>query len=423
MMSTDLTGADLEALGLLSRTLERRADTLRTVTADASSGATNLDRLWQGPDSARFHRQWLNVHRPKLMIAGDELLAAAATIERNRQAQESTSAAGGPGRGGGWIVGPPIAGAAGTGLEVRAPSEVFDQGYMENFIGREHEGQNSPELNSLMFDLLHDDGSDPAALEATLHRVAEIRSIDDLAGFETQYHRYLELAEDRGPLDDLDNLDPQYPGTTASLRYGSVVGEVLGIDPVLAALLNPSGGRVGGGNLSYPPGDDDAVGYHGTFHDAAGYLLNSHGIGPGYDYLGREWFLDETWPLTGQLSGISWWVGNHPELDSDVSQMADLLGDHAPGWLPAAIQGLHQAGFEEGVGQLLHVAEGGADIVQGIDDIGNGEFGTGLINIATGTEIIVDGTIDNIIDVGAKRIETYHDVFGMADTGGIGRFL
>ena len=47
-------------------------------------------------------------------------------------------------------------------------------------------------------------------------------------------------------------------GTTAQLRYGQVVGDAFGIDPVFGAMLNPTGGMVGPGNWAVNPGDDDA---------------------------------------------------------------------------------------------------------------------------------------------------------------------
>ena len=48
------------------------------------------------------------------------------------------------------------------------------------------------------------------------------------------------------------------------------------------------------------------VGYHGIMHDAGGYLLKHHEMGPGYDYLGLEG-RNPTHPLTGQESGIRYW--------------------------------------------------------------------------------------------------------------------
>ena len=46
--------------------------------------------------------------------------------------------------------------------------------------------------------------------------------------------------------------------------------------------------------------------YHSAVHDAFGYLLNYHGIGPGYNYL-NDSRIDGKNPLSGQLSGVNFW--------------------------------------------------------------------------------------------------------------------
>jgi hypothetical protein len=110
-------------------------------------------------------------------------------------------------------------------------------------------------------------------------------------------------------------------GSRRQLMFGKVVGDHLGIHPVFAAFLSPSGGLIG-------PGDDVAIrilendlsgafnenawDYHGAAHDAFGYLYNHHDIGPGYQYcdsplnqldaLGTDSF------LSGQLSGYVYWA-------------------------------------------------------------------------------------------------------------------
>ncbi|MEZ4713863.1 MAG: hypothetical protein R3A44_42155 [Caldilineaceae bacterium] len=147
-----------------------------------------------------------------------------------------------------------------------------------------------------------------------LNRLADIRGVPR-EEFRQQYERYLTLRQEaearNGPVDGIsETMHGDFLGSTASLRYGKVVGDVLGVDPVFGSLLNPTGGLVGPGNVGYNPGDDSAVGYHGIFHDAAGYLYNYHDTGPGYDYLGQEMGRDTSDPLTGQRSGIRWWIRN-----------------------------------------------------------------------------------------------------------------
>lgn len=96
-MSTGIIGADLEGLTLLTRDLERQAGSLRTLASGADAGIGALGRLWEGPDATGFQQRWRTVHRTRLQAAVAELLDAASTVERNRQAQERTSAVDGPG--------------------------------------------------------------------------------------------------------------------------------------------------------------------------------------------------------------------------------------------------------------------------------------------------------------------------------------
>jgi uncharacterized protein YukE len=98
-MAVPVFGADLDELALLAARIDRSAFQLTAVTNAATSGVTALNRMWEGPDSAQFKQAWLNTHRPHLTRAVQELQDAAATIERNRQAQEATSAADGVGTG------------------------------------------------------------------------------------------------------------------------------------------------------------------------------------------------------------------------------------------------------------------------------------------------------------------------------------
>jgi hypothetical protein len=79
------------------------------------------------------------------------------------------------------------------------------------------------------------------------------------------------------------------------------------MDPVFGAMLNPSGGLVGPANNAFD-GDDSALGYHGAVHDAAGYLYNAHGVGPGYDYRGTD-IQPTSWPTSGQVGGVRYWQG------------------------------------------------------------------------------------------------------------------
>ena len=105
-------GADLEALAQLARELERNANRLNQLTNAASAGVNSLPTIWGGPDAVQFRQLWQSTHRPKLLMAATELGDAAATVTRNRQAQETTSANDGSGVGGGGAGGPGVGGGS-----------------------------------------------------------------------------------------------------------------------------------------------------------------------------------------------------------------------------------------------------------------------------------------------------------------------
>src|SRR5205807_2681068 len=102
-----------------------------------------------------------------------------------------------------------------------------------------------------------------------------------------------------------------------------------GIDPVFGAILNPTGGLPGPGNISTNVGD--TIGYHGIAHDAAGYLYNYHNVGPGYDYLGKGDFpasgLGTESPISGQRAGIIYWATVLPpeQVSRELFQIAGAL--------------------------------------------------------------------------------------------------
>ena len=99
------------------------------------------------------------------------------------------------------------------------------------------------------------------------------------------------------------------------LRFGKMVGDSLGgLDPVFGALLSPTGGIPGAGNVRVTSaaalavaGGIEVVTNHGIAHDAAGYLLNYQHIGPGYQYVpgNSGLFFSTTNPLGGQVSGLT----------------------------------------------------------------------------------------------------------------------
>jgi hypothetical protein len=223
-------------------------------------------------------------------------------------------------------------------LAVRDPADQFSEKYMDSLIGSRYEGGDSRKLAMAMRDL----AENPADPTAALREIAEARG-RPFSEIEAEYKRFQALREEAIANARRKGIDPPpdlaewihtnpimggFMGTHDQLRYGQVVGDTFGIDPVFGALLNPTGGLVGPGNFALPLGEG-ALGYHGTFHDAAGYMYNFHDIGPGYDYLRLEPQRDTGDPLTGQRSGIRYWAKKiyvDPVVDFG-QDVGDAIGD------------------------------------------------------------------------------------------------
>ena len=232
-------------------------------------------------------------------------------------------------------------------LTVVDPHAIFDQEHMKDSIGNTISGQDSAELNDSMeklFDYMRKtsiegETYDKAVIDPLLEKIAEARGID-ATELKEQFPKFINLWENtqngpNGSTPDINlNKYPDYLGSTWSLRSGEQIGTVFGIDPVLGALLNPTGGLVGEGSDSIEVSANDSVGYHGVFHDAGGYLYNYHGeIGPGYNYLGG---ISSSNPLSGH-GAIAWWAWQTQDIPFDNPQQivdlgkiaADKIGDAA----------------------------------------------------------------------------------------------
>lgn len=191
-------------------------------------------------------------------------------------------------------------------------------------------------------------------LAETVARVESIRGLgkgSGLAQYNTAMQKQLEgieyykkHKEDAGQVYDhaVDNPSPaldtgkheSFTGSNAQLRFGKIIGDVFGIDAVFGSLISPTGGMAGPGNerIDVPvvggPKDGGAVATHGSVHDAAGYLYNCHGIGPGYDYLQSEPGSDASNPLAGQTN-INWWIEEFNSTGNDVQFIERFLNDNA----------------------------------------------------------------------------------------------
>lgn len=345
-MSAEVIQSKYEELETIARRFGQQAQTTRDLQRRVQRGADALrNGGWEGRGSAAFTSEMEQKVFPamqRLMEALAEAQATtlqvkaiiqkaeeeAASVFRNDSDNRATgsdqdgSSSGTPPLGGDAAGAPPVDNQTGgnpagdgrvTGnrpFVARDPSTLFQESYMKGLINSRFRGEDTPELNRLMESL----GRNPqgAELEATLNRMADIRGVPR-AEFRAQYEKYLELRAQaeriNGTPEAIDLAKHgDFLGSTASLRYGKVVGDAFGIDPVFGSLLNPTGGMIGPGNSAINPADDNPVGMHGIVHDAAGYLYNYHNLGPGYDYLGQETGRPTGDPLTGQRAGIDWWL-------------------------------------------------------------------------------------------------------------------
>ena len=119
-----------------------------------------------------------------------------------------------------------------------------------------------------------------------------------------------------------DGPTMKHTASVSHLLFGRIVGDCLGLHPVLGALLNPTGGIVGSNNSNCVMRSiglvKGAVFRHSLAHDAFGYLCVYHQRGPGYCYTdtrangvrycccGPPLKRDD--PVSGQTTGIYWWL-------------------------------------------------------------------------------------------------------------------
>lgn len=197
-------------------------------------------------------------------------------------------------------------------------ARVFTSEYRRKLIGSEFSGAGSEDLRAAMIELSKDSPND---VKKHLETMAENRQ-RPLPEIENEYQRFRELrqiqlddiAHSDGKLEPIDQLkikQRDFMGSNWQLRYGKVVGDRLDLDPSFAAMLNPTGGLVGPGNMGWRPDGvlmPESVAYHGTYHDAMGYLLNYQKQGPGYNYMESPFGFAKDNPLAGQSTGIAQWA-------------------------------------------------------------------------------------------------------------------
>jgi WXG100 family type VII secretion target len=369
-MPNDKTRADYQALASIGKQFQQESD---AIAAQARTIRSHLERLrggaWVGKAATAFYSEMDGIVLPsvnRLQAALAEAARATRDISAAIKAAEDESSrvlngqgvqgstngadgagaagdsgsaagsAGGAPNEGGAVggtpapagpagAGTPVPGANGNPLVVRDPAEVFSDANLSQLVGKEYQGANSPELRRAMETIYNNrNNPDSPEVQQALRDIAQARGVP-LEKIQADYQKYQQLRAQQPSEEPLNSFNADFMGRTGQLRSGDVVGQVFGVDPVFGALLNPTGGMVGPGNIAIDMGNT-AVGYHGAVHDAGGYLLNNHNVGPGYNYLNLEDRASDN-PLTGQQSGIQYWrdkVGN--DWQSSVSQVVVPIG-------------------------------------------------------------------------------------------------
>ena len=353
-MSADLIQAQYEALEKIAQKFGQQAEMNAEMVGRVQQVVQALEQGgWEGQGANAFFTEMDGTISPavqRLINALEEAKSVTLEIKQIIQQAEEEAAApfGGRAAEGGGIVTDP--GAIGTPspvggkpvdphnpLVARDPHSLFSNKYMDSLVGSKIPGEDSQRLNNAMKDLAKNPSG--AELDRTLNEIADIRGVP-AEQLKADYQKFLQIREQAREIARQKGIDPpeavddffhgDFMGTTAQLRYGQVVGDAFGIDPVFGAMLNPTGGMVGPGNWAVNPGDDDALGYHGIVHDAAGYLYNFHDLGPGYNYLGEESHRDPGNPLVGQQSGVRYWNEKlNPGIVTDVTHgIGDFVIDN-----------------------------------------------------------------------------------------------
>lgn len=337
-MTNDIIQAQYDTLSEVARRFGGQAQANREMLTAVRRAMQPLQAgAWQGRGSAAFFNEMNSEVLPaltRLAAALEQAQSVTTAIARVvRQAEEEAAQpfkgreganSGGDNTGDGTTA-DPAGGSETTPLPTPLDTNaIFTDSYMDGLVGSQVQGANSAQLNSAMETLAGN--PTPQQVEQALDQIAQARGVPR-AEIEAQYQRYLSLREEAGRTAAAKGMDAapaanqflhdDFMGSATQLRYGKVVGDALGIDPVFGALLNPTGGLVGPGNAAIDLGES-ALGYHGAVHDAAGYLYNYHNMGPGYDYLGLEG-RDTASPLTGQQAGIRYWTD---KLDSGIVESA-----------------------------------------------------------------------------------------------------
>lgn len=211
-----------------------------------------------------------------------------------------------------------------TDLTQDNSEQVFTTDYMSALKDAEFKGEGNPKLKDLMRVIVK--GISGGQRTKVMESLSVIVGVPPTAAkLDVDYGRFLVVRKQqdvhaKAKDDEVPGLNedkhPEFMASRGQLMFGKVLGDTFGIHEVFAALLSPTGGLVGPGNWLIPGlvdashlDPDNPIGLHGTVHDAAGYLLNYHDEGPGYNYRDSSFeIFGSDNPMSGQMSGIAYWV-------------------------------------------------------------------------------------------------------------------
>ncbi len=146
--------------------------------------------------------------------------------------------------------------------------------------------------------------------------------------FEKEYFIYLRLIVDREDkidantyckrlklVESLSRNKWNHWGSFKQFIFGRCIVDALNVQfgyklhPIWGCLLSSTGGVTGPGSTELISKRwDSYMSLHSCVHDAAGYLYNYHGLGPGYNYLRIRWTIFPTSsPMSCQYSGLRFW--------------------------------------------------------------------------------------------------------------------
>lgn len=316
--------ADSDELAQIAKAFSKQSE---AVESTAKRLASRMDTLqnghWIGKGASAFYSEMEGSILPSVnglaeaMGLADQVTRAIIKIMEETD-QEAASVIQLFGEGGlAGAVGAAVAGAgaAASGaawkkiniLLERDPGSLFSPNRLRALINLKVNGA-GPELGAAMFDFLKNPSKSNTSNLLVI--IIKLRGRPE-AEITVEFEKFQEAVEQRNAASpDAEEKfggggSQSFMGSMTQMRYGSVVGDAFGIDPTFGAMLNPNGGLIGPGNWSFA-GPETAVGYHKIAHDAAGYLHNYHGVGPGYDYLGSGSGAPSD-PNAGHTAGLAFW--------------------------------------------------------------------------------------------------------------------